>query len=158
MLIALALVVVFTSGGSQIGFAIGPLESVFESSLGLSPLYLLGLGELGILLGSWFRSPRLIQAVAQEYASLWPKRSIVAFIPAFLVVQAAIALDYPISFNKVMTFSIVGAGLVGGPSDSDGISTTKTVYTIGARIVSMVGDGVISFSLYHTLAALPGLG
>jgi PiT family inorganic phosphate transporter len=158
MLVALALVVVFTSGGSQVGLATGPLEAVFESSLGLPSLYLLALGGLGILLGGWFRSPRLIQAVAREYASLGPKRSIAAFIPAFLVAQAAIALGYPISFNKVMISSIVGAGLVGGSSNSDGVSTTKTGYTVGAWIASMVGGGAISFGLYHALAALPGLG
>ncbi|MEZ3145446.1 inorganic phosphate transporter [Halobaculum sp. MBLA0143] len=156
MLIALALVVVFTSGGSQVGLATGPLESVFESSLGLPSLYLLGLGGLGILLGGWVRSPRLIQAVAREYASLGPKRSIAAFVPAFLVAQAAIVLGYPISFNKVMISSIVGAGLVGGSSSSDGVSATKTGYTIGAWVASMVGGGVISFTLYHILAALLG--
>lgn len=158
MLVVLALVVVFTSGGSQVGLATGPLEPVFEAALGLPPLYLLGLGGLGILLGGWFRSPRLIQAVAREYASLGPKRSIAAFIPAFLVAQAAIALGYPISFNKVMISSIVGSGLVGGSSKSGGVSATKTGYTVGAWIASMVGGGVISFALYHALAALPGLG
>jgi phosphate/sulfate permease len=158
MLVALALVVVFTSGGSQVGLATGPLESVFESSLGLPSLYLLALGGIGILCGGWFRSPRLIQAVAREYASLGPKRSIAAFIPAFLVAQAAIALGYPISFNKVMISSIVGAGLVGGSSSSGGISARKTSYTVGAWIGSMVGGGAISFGLYHALAALPGLG
>lgn len=140
------------------GLATGPLESVFESSLGLPSLYLLGLGGLGILLGGWFRSPRLIQAVAREYAALGPKRSIAAFIPAFLVAQAAIVLGYPISFNQVMISSIVGAGLVGGSSNSDGVSTTKTGYTVGVWIASMVGGGAISFGLYHALAALPGLG
>jgi PiT family inorganic phosphate transporter len=158
MLVGLALVVVFTSGGSQVGLATGPLEAVFESALGLPALYLLGLGGLGILLGGWFRSPRLIQAVAQEYASLGPKRSIAAFIPAFLVAQAAIALGYPISFNKVMISSIVGAGLVGGSSNADGVSASKTGYTVGAWVASMVGAGAISFLLYHGLAAVPGLG
>lgn len=158
LLVALALVVVFTSGGSQVGLATGPLEAVFESSLGLPSVYLLGLGGLGILFGGWFRSPRLIQAVAREYASLGPKRSIAAFIPAFLIAQTAIALGYPISFNKVMISSIVGAGLVGGSSRSDGVSARKTGYTIGAWVGSMVGGGAISFALYHALAALPGLG
>ncbi|WP_181686432.1 inorganic phosphate transporter [Halorhabdus salina] len=158
MLIALALVVVFTSGGSQVGLATGPLEPVFESALGLPSIALLALGGFGILLGGWIRSPRLIQAVAREYASLGPKRSIAAFVPAFLVAQAAIVLGYPISFNKVMIASIVGAGLVGRSSGSGGVSGKKTGYTVGAWIVSMVGGGAISFALYHVLAAVPGLG
>ena len=158
ILIALALVVVFTSGGSQVGLATGPLEPIFTSAVGLPGLYLLVLGGVGILVGGWIRSPRLIQAVAREYASLGPKRSIAAFIPAFLVAQTAIILGFPISFNKVMISSIVGAGLVGGSSDSDGVSAKKTGYTVGAWIGSMIGGAAISFALYHALAAVPGLG
>jgi len=158
ILIALALVVVFTSGGTQVGLATGPLEPVFSSALGLPGLYLLALGSIGILLGGWVRSPRLIQAVSREYASLGPKRSIAAFIPAFLVAQTAIILGFPISFNKVMISSIVGAGLVGGSSGSGGVSVKKTGYTLGAWVGSMVGGAAISFALYHVLAAVPGLG
>ncbi|GAB7119529.1 inorganic phosphate transporter [Natrinema pallidum] len=158
ILIALALVVVFTSGGTQVGLATGPLEPVFSSALGLPGLYLLALGGLGILLGGWIRSPRLIQAVSREYASLGPKRSIAAFIPAFLVAQTAIVLGFPISFNKVMISSIVGAGLVGGSSESGGVSAKKTGYTVGAWIGSMVGGAAISFALYHALAAVVGSG
>ncbi|SEA20596.1 Phosphate transporter family protein [Haloplanus vescus] len=158
ILIALALVVVFTSGGTQVGLATGPLEPVFSSALGLPGLYLLALGSIGILLGGWVRSPRLIQAVSREYASLGPKRSIAAFIPAFLVAQTAIILGFPISFNKVMISSIVGAGLVGGSSGSGGVSVKKTGYTLGAWVGSMVGGAAISFALYHVLAAVLGLG
>ncbi|WEL20871.1 inorganic phosphate transporter [Halorhabdus sp. BNX81] len=158
ILIALALVVVFTSGGTQVGLATGPLEPVFSSALGLPGLALLAFGGFGILVGGWVRSPRLIQAVAREYASLGPKRSIAAFVPAFLIAQAAIVLGFPISFNKVMISSIVGAGLVGGSSSSDGISLRKTGYTVGAWVGSMVGGAAISFALYRLLAAVLGAG
>jgi PiT family inorganic phosphate transporter len=158
ILIALALVVVFTSGGTQVGLATGPLEPVFSSALGMPGLYLLALGGVGILLGGWIRSPRLIQAVSREYASLGPKRSIAAFVPAFLVAQTAIVLGFPISFNKVMISSIVGAGLVGESGASGGVSARKTGYTVGAWVGSMVGGAAISFVLYHALAAIPGLG
>ncbi len=157
-LIALGLVVVFTSGGTQVGLATGPLEPVFTSGVGLPGVYLLALGGIGILLGGWIRSPRLIQAVAQEYASLGPKRSIAALIPAFLIAQAAIVLGIPISFNKVMISSIVGAGAVGGSSGGGGVSLSKTGYTLAAWVGSMVGGGAVSYVLYHALAAVPGLG
>ncbi|MCF2164931.1 MULTISPECIES: inorganic phosphate transporter [Halobacterium] len=157
LLVGLALAVVFTSGGSQVGLATGPLEPVFESALDLPAIYLLVLGGVGILVGGWVRSPRLIQAVAREYASLGPKRSIAAFIPAFLTAQAAIMFGYPISFNKVMISSIIGAGLVGGAADTGGVSVTKTGYTVAAWVGSMVGGAVLSFGLYRLLAAIPGL-
>ncbi|ESP89802.1 inorganic phosphate transporter [Candidatus Halobonum tyrrellensis] len=155
-LIALGLVVVFTSGGTQVGLATGPLEAIFESELHLASIYLLALGGVGILAGAWIRAPRLIQAVSNEYASLGPRRSIAALVPAFLVAQAAIVFGIPISFNKVMIASIVGSGLAAGGS-GDGVSARKAGYTVGSWVASMVGAGVVSFGLYSALHAIPGL-
>ncbi|MGQ3412124.1 inorganic phosphate transporter [Natrinema sp. LN54] len=155
-LIALGLVVVFTSGGTQVGLATGPLETVFESDLRLSSIYLLALGGGGILLGAWTRGPRLIQAVSNEYASLGPRRSIAALIPAFLIAQLAIVLGIPISFNKVMIASIVGSGLAAN-SSGGGVSGRKVGYTVGSWVGSMVGAGILSFGLYYGLHAVPGL-
>jgi PiT family inorganic phosphate transporter len=158
VLVGLGMVVVFTSGGTQVGLATGPLEAIFETELGLPSAYLLALGGFGILLGGWIRSPRLIQAVAREYASLGPKRSIAALIPAFLIAQLAIVLGIPISFNKVMISSIVGSGLVGRSDDGGGVSASKSVYTVAAWVGSMVGGGAISYALYEVLSAVPGIG
>jgi len=156
-LVALGLVVVFTSGGSQVGLATGPLESVVSSDLGLNTIFLLGLGGVGILLGAWFRAPRVIQAVSNEYASLGPRRSIAALIPAFLVAQLAIALGIPISFNKVMISAIVGSGLA-ARSSGGGVSARKAGVTVGSWVGSLVGAGLISYALYAALTLVPGLG
>ena len=156
-LVFLGLIVVFTSGGSQVGLATGPLEAIFETDLQLSSLYLLALGGGGILLGAWIRGPRLVQAVSNEYASLGPRRSIAALIPAFLIAQLAIVLGIPISFNKVMIASIVGSGLAARSSGSGGISPRKASITVGSWVGSMLGAGLISYALFHVLDALPGV-
>ena len=65
-LIGLGAVVAFSSGGSQVGLATGPLEPLFDS-LGTPGFLLLLLGSIGILLGAWMGSPRLLQAVSREY-------------------------------------------------------------------------------------------
>jgi len=157
-LVALGLIVVFTSGGTQVGLATGPLEAVFETDLQLPSIYLLALGGGGILLGAWIRGPRLVQAVSNEYASLGPRRSIAALIPAFLIAQLAIVLGIPISFNKVMIASIVGSGLAASSSGGSGISPRKVGITIGSWVGSMFGAGIVGYGLYHLLNAVPGLG
>ncbi|EMA32982.1 inorganic phosphate transporter [Haloarcula japonica] len=157
-LVILGLIVVFTSGGTQVGLATGPLETIFETDLKLSPIYLLALGGGGILLGAWIRGPRLVQAVSNEYASLGPRRSIAALIPAFLIAQLAIVLGIPISFNKVMIASIVGSGLAASSSGGSGVSPRKVGITIGSWVGSMVGAGIISYGLYTLLNAVPGIG
>lgn len=157
-LVVLGLVVVFTSGGTQVGLATGPLEAVFETDLQLPSLYLLALGGGGILLGAWIRGPRLVQAVSNEYASLGPRRSIAALIPAFLIAQLAIVLGIPISFNKVMIASIVGSGLAAHSSGGRSISPRKVGITIGTWVGSMVGAGIVSYGLYHLLDVALGAG
>jgi len=157
-LVFLGFVVVFTSGGTQVGLATGPLEAIFRSDLHVSTIYLLALGSVGILLGAWMGAPKLINAVARDYASLGPRRSIAALTPAFLIAQLAIVLGIPISFNKVMISSIVGAGLAARASDdAGGVSVRKAGITVGAWVGSMVAGGLISFALFNVLVAVPGV-
>jgi len=155
-LIVLGLIVTFTSGGTQVGLATGPLETVFDNTLDFPTIYLLLLGGAGILVGAWTGAPRLIQAVSREYATLGPRRSIAALVPAFLTAQLAIVLGIPISFNKVMISSIIGAGLA-ERSGSGGFSPQKTGYTVGSWVGSMAGAGAVSFVLYQLLSMIPGL-
>ena len=150
-LIVLGLIVVFTSGGSQVGLATAPLETIFQSDLHTSTIYLLGLGGIGILVGAWTRSPGVIQAVSNEYASLGPRRSIAALIPAFLIAQLAIVLGIPISFNKVMISSIVGSGLAASSSGGGGVSPRKAGFTVLSWVGSLVGAGLVSYALYFSL-------
>jgi PiT family inorganic phosphate transporter len=157
-LVVLGFMVVFTSGGTQVGLATGPLEAIFETELQLPSIYLLALGGGGILLGAWIRGPRLVQAVSNEYASLGPRRSIAALIPAFLIAQLAIVLGIPISFNKVMIASIVGSGLATSSSDGSGVSPRKVGITIGSWVGSMLGAGILRYGLYYFLRTVPGLG
>ncbi|MFB6178679.1 MAG: inorganic phosphate transporter [Halorientalis sp.] len=157
-LVVLGLLVVFTSGGTQVGLATGPLEAIFQTDLHLSSIYLLALGGGGILLGAWIRGPRLVQAVSNEYASLGPRRSIAALIPAFLIAQLAIVFGIPISFNKVMIASIVGSGLAAGSTSGNGVSGRKIGITVGSWLGSMLVAGVISYGLYTLMNAIPGVG
>jgi len=81
-LVVLGSVVAFSSGGSQVGLATGPLENLYRVELGLPGLVLLALGALGILGGAWMGAPRLLQATSREYAQLGVRRSIAALVPA----------------------------------------------------------------------------
>ncbi|MFB6152821.1 MAG: inorganic phosphate transporter, partial [Halodesulfurarchaeum sp.] len=55
-LVILGSVVAFSSGGSQVGLATGPLENLYLTELALPSLVLLGLGAVGILGGAWMGS------------------------------------------------------------------------------------------------------
>jgi len=152
-LIGLGALVAFSSGGSQVGLATGPLETLFETQLQAPGYVLLLLGGTGILLGAWMGSPRLLQAVAREYSSLGIRRSIAALVPGFIIAQAAIALGIPISFNNIIISAVIGSGLVEGTA---GVSRRKIGFTLVAWLSTLLAAGATGFVLYRALAAIPG--
>ena len=150
-LVVLGSVVAFSSGGSQVGLATGPLENLYGAELGLPGIVLLSLGAVGILGGAWMGAPRLLQATSREYAQLGVRRSIAALVPGFIIAQAAIALGIPISFNNIIISGVIGGGLAGG---SAGVSRRKIAVTLGFWVVTLVTSIVVGFGLYRALAAV----
>jgi phosphate/sulfate permease len=148
-LVALGSVVAFSSGGSQVGLATGPLENLYTTELGLPSILLLGIGAVGILGGAWMGAPRLLQATAREYAQLGVRRSIAALVPGFIIAQTAITLGIPISFNNIIISGVIGGGLAGG---SAGVSRRKIGVTVGFWLITLVTSVLVGFALYRALA------
>jgi PiT family inorganic phosphate transporter len=153
-LVLLGSLVAFSSGGSQVGLATGPLENLYVGELGLPGILLLAVGAIGILGGAWMGAPRLLQATSREYAQLGVRRSIAALVPGFVIAQAAIALGIPISFNNIIISGVVGGGLAGG---SAGVSRRKIGVTLGFWLLTLVASIGIGFGLYRLFAALLGV-
>jgi len=143
-LLSMGGLVAFSAGGSQVGLAIGPLVPIF-GDVGVSLLALLVGGGVGLLAGSWTGAPRMIKALAQDYASMGPRRSIAALIPSFAIAQTAVAFGIPVSFNEIIVSAIVGAGYAAGDA---GVSRTKMGYTVLAWIGSLVGALVLGFGVF----------
>jgi PiT family inorganic phosphate transporter len=143
-LLAMGGLVAFSAGGSQVGLAIGPLVPIF-SDVGVPLWALLVGGGAGLLVGSWTGAPRMIKALAQDYASMGPRRSISALIPSFAIAQTAVAFGIPVSFNEIIVSAIVGAGYAAGDA---GVSRSKMGYTVFAWIASLVGALTLGFSVY----------
>ncbi|MFC6872294.1 inorganic phosphate transporter [Halobellus marinus] len=152
-LVLLGSVVAFSSGGSQVGLATGPLENLYGAELGLPGIVLLTLGAVGILGGAWMGAPRLLQATSREYAQLGIRRSIAALVPGFIIAQLAIALGIPISFNNIIISGVIGGGLAGG---SAGVSRRKIGVTIAFWLITLVTSITIGYGLYKVFAAVLG--
>ncbi|MFW5922709.1 MAG: inorganic phosphate transporter, partial [Halodesulfurarchaeum sp.] len=152
-LILLGSVVAFSSGGSQVGLATGPLEHLYGVELGLPGIVLLAVGASGILAGAWMGSPRLLQATSREYAQLGSRRSIAALVPGFLIAQAAIALGIPISFNNIIISGVIGGGLAAG---SAGVSRRKIGVTVGFWLLTLVASVATGYGANTALHAIFG--
>ena len=139
-------IVAFSAGGSQVGLAVGPLLPLLE---GIVPLVaiLVG-GGLGLLVGAWTGAPRLIKAVAQDYASLGPRRALAALIPAFAIAQVAILFGIPVSFNQIIVSGVAGSGAAAATGSGSGISRRKIGYTFLAWTASFVGAVIVGYGSF----------
>ncbi|MFP8957593.1 anion permease [Natrialbaceae archaeon A-CW3] len=152
-LLILGGIVAFSSGGSQVGLATGPLENLFRVELGLPAITLLALGATGILAGAWMAAPRLLQATSREYAQLGVRRSIAALVPGFIIAQLAIALGIPISLNNIILSGVIGSGLAAG---TGGVSRGKILFTVGFWLFTLVSSVAVGFGLYRVFATVLG--
>ena len=147
-LLVLGGLVAFSAGGSQVGLAIGPLVPLLGGVAVPLPAVLAG-GGLGLLAGSWTGAPRMIKALAQDYSSLGPRRSIAAMIPSFAIAQTAVAFGIPVSFNEIIVSAIIGSGYAAASEGGGGVSAAKMGYTVLAWLGSLalafgVGYGVFT--------------
>ncbi|WP_435076934.1 anion permease [Halococcus sp. AFM35] len=153
-LLALGALVAFSAGGSQVGLAVGPLLAAFQGSslpISVSLFALLVFGGVGLLAGSWMGAPRMIKAIAQDYSSLGPRRSIAALIPSFAIAQVAVVFGIPVSFNEIIVSAVVGSGFAAGGA---GVSKRKMANTVLAWVGSLalaLGAGYAVITLVEAL-------
>ncbi|RDZ66006.1 anion permease [Haloferax sp. Atlit-12N] len=152
-LLVLGGLVAFSAGGSQVGLAIGPLVPLLDVVAVPLPALLVG-GGVGLLAGSWTGAPRMIKALAQDYSSLGPRRSIAAMIPSFAIAQTAVALGVPVSFNEIIVSAIIGSGYAAGGS---GVSRRKMLYTVLAWIGSLALAFGLGYGVFTLVSSVLGL-
>jgi PiT family inorganic phosphate transporter len=145
--------VAFSAGGSQVGLALGPLVPLLgDGPTAAIPITgVLLFGGLGLLIGSWTGAPRMIKALAQDYSSLGPRRSIGALIPSFIIAQAAVFFGIPVSFNEIIVSAIVGSGAAAGGGE---VSREKMGKTVLAWIGSLALAFGLSYGLFWIIDAL----
>lgn len=152
LLLVLGGLVAFSAGASQVGLAVGPLVPLVDG-MAISVTALATGGGVGLLLGSWTGAPRMIKAVAQDYASLGPRRSISALLPSFALAQVAVLYGIPVSFNQIVVSAIIGAGAAVGGWNV--VSRRKVVVTV----VAWIGSFILAFGIgYGVLTVFSRLG
>lgn len=147
LLIWLGILVAFSGAGNQIGLAVGPVLPVLDV-VDLSMWVIMIIASAGLVVGAWTGAPRLIEAVAEEYASLSLNRAIAALVPAFIIAQIGIQYGVPVSFNEIIIAAIIGSGLA-ADEGMEAVSPRKIYFTVIAWFLSLVGAFAITYGLVH---------
>jgi inorganic phosphate transporter, PiT family len=141
LLFGIGALVAFSAGGSQVGLAVGPLVPMLDSFV-LPLLVILVFGGIGMTLGQWMGSPRMIKAISQDFAALGPRRAVAALIPSFALAQVAVIYGLPVSFNAIIVSAVVGSGFAAGAAR---ISRQKILYTVGGWVASLALSLVLAY-------------
>ena len=155
ILLGLGGLVAFTAGGGKVGLAVGPLLPFFDLVFGgISIVWVLLFGGIGMIAGTWMAAPRMIKALSQDYAVLGPRRSISMLVPTFVVAQIGIFYGLPMSFNQIFISAIAATGYAVGAKT---VSERKLFWTAAAWIASLIFGLVVGYGAYRGIHGLTGL-
>ncbi len=139
--------VAFAHGSNDVANAIGPLATAIETAkagaipkIAPIPLWILGLGAVGIVFGLATWGWRVMRTIGERITELTPSRGFCAEFAAALTVLLASVYGLPISTTHTLVGGVLGVGLARG---------------IGALNLNTVRDIVVSWVV--TLPAGAGL-
>jgi PiT family inorganic phosphate transporter len=136
----------FAHGANDVANAIGPLSAVVEFArtglIGVKspvPLWLLGVGGAGIVIGLATWGWRVIRTVGKRITELTPTRGFSAEFGAALTILVASRLGLPVSTTHTLVGAVFGVGLARG---------------IGAINLRIIRDIVVSWVITIPAGAL----
>ncbi len=129
--------VAYTAGAASVGLAVGPLRN-----LELPVIYLLILGGVTIMIGTWLFSPRMINVISYDYSNVGPRRSTAALLASGLIAQVGIQMGVPVSFGLAIIPAVIGSGLVEGAENKD---IRKIGFTVLRWVLAFFLAGLLSF-------------
>ena len=136
-LIFAAALLSFAHGANDVANAIGPLAAINDAinSGGISskveiPLWIMGVGAVGIAVGLALFGPKLIQTVGSEITELDQMRAFSIAMAAAITVIIASQLGLPVSSTHIAVGGVFGVGFLREYLDR---SDTKKLYEVKAK-------------------------
>ena len=113
--------VAFAHGANDVANAVGPLAAVVEilrtGQVAMKvavPIWVLGLGGVGIVVGVATYGYRVMLTVGRKITQLTPSRGVAADIAALTIVLACSRMGLPVSTTHTLVGAILGVGLARG--------------------------------------------
>ncbi len=152
--------VAFAHGANDVANSIGPLSAVIEilksgvvTMKTVVPLWVLGLGGFGIVLGLATWGWRVIETVGKKITELSPTRGFSAEFAAAITIVLASKLGIPISTTHTLVGAVIGVGLARGI----GALNLRTVRDIVISWVVTIPAGAgLAILFFYTLQAIFG--
>lgn len=152
--------VAFAHGANDVANAIGPLSVVVETARTMQipekasvPLWMLGLGGVGIVLGLATWGWRVIATVGKRITELTPSRGFCAEFAAAMTILLASVYKLPVSTTHCLVGAVLGVGLARGI----GALNLRTVRDIVVSwIVTVPAGAGLTILFFYILSAVFG--
>lgn len=153
-----ACAVAFAHGSNDVANAIGPLAAVVaaarEGVVGAKtgvPLWMLGLGGVGIVVGLATYGYRVMETVGKKITELTPSRGFSAELGAAITIVIASKAGIPVSTTHTLVGGVLGVGLARGIGALDG----RVVGTIALSWVATLPTGAaLSIFFFYIFKAI----
>jgi len=154
--------VAFAHGANDVANAIGPLAAVFALARGGTealvaktpvPIWILGLGGAGIVVGLSMWGWRVIETIGKKITELTPTRGFAAEFAAATTIVLASRLSIPISTTHTLVGGVLGVGLARG-LDSLNFRAIREIVT--SWIVTLPAGAGMSIVFFLIIKAVLG--
>lgn len=151
----------FAHGANDVANSIGPMAAVYgiwdsgvvEKSVDM-PLWILGMGGVGIVAGLALYGYNIMQAIGFELTKLSPSRGFSIELGAALVVLTGSRLEIPLSTTHCQVGATVGVGLTEGCGN---VNWWLFLRVIGGWIITLVVASVLTGLIFAQAACAPKL-
>lgn len=144
--------IAFAHGANDVANAVGPLAAIITilktgqvAMTAAVPLWVLGLGGVGIVIGLATWGWRVMLTIGQKITELTPSRGFVATIAAAATIVFASKLGLPISTTHTLVGAVLGVGLARGI----GALNLRVVTNIGISWIVTIPAGAAGAILFY---------
>lgn len=150
--------VAFAHGANDVANAVGPLAAVISvlksGQLGMKaavPLWVLGLGGIGIVVGLATWGWRVMITIGKKITELTPTRGFCAEFSAAITILLASKLALPVSTTHTLVGGVLGVGLARG---INALNLRVVTNIIISWIVTIPAGAVGAIFFYHILRTI----
>ena len=147
----------FAHGSNDVANAIGPAAAVYSAltegvvaTKSAVPLWLLGLGGVGIVIGLATFGKRVIETVGKNITEVTPTRGFAAEFGAAATILLGSRLGLPLSTTHVLVGSVIGVGMARGIS---GLNLVVIRNIAASWIITLPAAALVSALLFLLLRA-----
>jgi inorganic phosphate transporter, PiT family len=150
--------VAFAHGANDVANAVGPVAAVLDiikkgsiSETSVVPLWLLGLGGIGIVVGLATWGWRVIETVGKKITELTPTRGFCAEFGAATTILFASKLGLPISTTHCLVGAVLGVGLARG-IHAINLNILKEI--VLSWVITLPTSALMSILFYYILKSI----